>query len=90
MYNYVIDAPPPSAYGYVRRLGQLCNALGLELRSTALGITQLPLASYISIDPREGVHLSPKVCGINEIANFWICILFQLLWLSFVTDGGFC
>ena len=60
MYNYVIDAPPPLAYGYVRHLGQLCNALGLELCSTALGIKQLPLASYISIDPREGVHLSPR------------------------------
>ena len=58
-YNYVIDTTPPSAYGYVRHLGQLCNALGLELRSTASGITQLPLASSISIVPREGVHLSP-------------------------------
>ena len=65
MYNYVIDAPPPSAYGYGRRLGQLCthNALGLQLRSMALGITplQLPLASSISIEPWEGYIYLPKM-----------------------------
>ena len=61
MYNYVIDVPPPSAYGYERRLGQLCNALGLKLCSTASGITQLPLTSSISIEPWEGYIYLPKM-----------------------------
>ena len=50
----------PWYYGHVAALG---------LRSKALVITQLPLASYISIDPREGVHLSPK--NFADVTNGW-------------------
>ena len=58
-HNYVIDAPRPWPYGYVRRLGLPWDA------------PWHPLASSISIGPRAGVHLSPiSMASFIHVATF--------------------